>query len=113
MSEEPKKNHHGDKQPQEGRVPPRTWLLWLAILSLLPLLFFFKDRSEGRFRPLTHLQFVELVHSNQVVEATITYDPQSPLREIVGTYQDPAARTANRFRSGCKPASRKSWKMSC
>lgn len=87
---DPHKKEPGEneKRAAENRVPPRTWLLWLAILSLIPLLVFFKDRTEGRYTILTHRQFVEKVDSNLVVEATIHYKPQSLLREITGTYHE-------------------------
>lgn len=86
MSEErnTKNGNRPERRPTESRVPPRAWLLWLAILSLIPLLVFFKDRTEGRSRILTHTEFVELFHKNQIEEGTIHYNPQSPLREITG-----------------------------
>jgi cell division protease FtsH len=82
--ERPNNGGRQDRRPGESRVPPRAWLLWLAILSLIPLLVFFKDRTEARYRTLTHTEFVELVKNNQIAEGTIHYDPQSPLREITG-----------------------------
>ncbi len=85
MSEERHTNGgRPERKAGDSRVPPRAWLLWLAILSLIPLLVFFKDRTEGRYRVLTHTEFVELLKGNQIAEGTIHYDPQSPLREITG-----------------------------
>ncbi|MBM3879648.1 MAG: ATP-dependent metallopeptidase FtsH/Yme1/Tma family protein [Verrucomicrobia bacterium] len=74
----------------EVRVPPRTWLLWLAILSLIPLLVFFKGQTEAKYRVLGYTEFFELVESNRVTEGTIHYSPQSQLREISGKYLDAA-----------------------
>ncbi len=82
-------NGRNDKRGGEPRVPPRTWLLWLAILSLVPLLVFFKDRTEARYRVLNHLEFLRIVESNLIQEATIYYNPQSLRREISGKYLDP------------------------
>ncbi|MBK9137247.1 MAG: ATP-dependent zinc metalloprotease FtsH [Verrucomicrobia bacterium] len=82
--------NRGDRKGGEMRVPPRAWLLWLAILSIIPLLVFFKDRTDTRFRTLVHTEFVELVNNDRIIEATISYDPQSMLREIAGKYRDPA-----------------------
>ena len=79
----------GDKRAGDSRVPPKAWLMWLAILSLIPLLVFFKDRGETRYKLIGHLEFINLVESNQLVEGTIHYDPQSPIREIIGRYKDP------------------------
>ena len=85
MSEE--RNNEGnrrDRKAGDSRVPPRAWLLWLAILSLIPLLVFFKDHTESRYRVLSYTEFLDLVNHDQIQEATIYYDPQSPLRQITG-----------------------------
>ena len=79
-------NGRNEKKNGEVKVPPRTWLLWLAILSLIPLLVFFKDRSDTKLAPLSHKEFLQLFENNQITDATIRYDPQSPLREITGKY---------------------------
>ncbi len=85
MSEERNNNsNRPDRKAGESRVPPRAWLLWLAILSLIPLLVFFKDHTESRYRVLSHTEFLDLVNRDQIQEATIHYNPQSPLREITG-----------------------------
>ncbi|HOY58869.1 MAG TPA: ATP-dependent zinc metalloprotease FtsH [Verrucomicrobiota bacterium] len=85
-----KRNEPGPKEKRghDPRVPPRTWLLWLAILTLIPLLVFFKDRTESRFRELNHLEFLNLVENDLIQEATIYYNPQSLRREITGKYVD-------------------------
>ncbi len=70
-------------------MPQRTWLLWLALLSLIPLVVFFKDRTEARFKVLNHLEFLNLVENDRIQEATIYYNPQSLRREINGQYLDP------------------------
>ena len=47
----------------------------------------FKDRMEPPGEVLTQYRFQQLVESNQIVQATINYNPQSPdLREITGKY---------------------------
>lgn len=91
-----KRDNNGWRNDRRGgdvRVPPRTWLLWLAILSLIPLLFFFRNTSESRYRVLNHLEFLNLVDSNLVAEATIYYNPQSLRREIIGKYSDPQGKS--------------------
>jgi len=91
-------NDGGPKDKRRGvepRVPPRTWLLWLAILSLIPLLVFFKDRTEARFRELNHLEFLGLVEKDAIRDATIYYNPQSLRREITGRYFEPDGLTTN------------------
>jgi len=78
-----------DKRNNDVRVPPRTWLLWLAILSLIPLLVFFKDKADGTYDTLTHKRFLDLFEAGQIRPgAVIHYNPQSPLREVSGKYGD-------------------------
>lgn len=79
----------GERKSLEGRVPPRTWLLWLAILSLIPLLVIFKDRNDSRYKILNHREFLDLVENNLITEATIYYNPQSLRREVTGKFTDP------------------------
>jgi len=92
MADDKKNNNARNERERRGgdlRVPPRTWLLWLAVLSLIPLLVFFKNTTEARYRVLNHLEFLNLVESNLVTKATIYYNPQSLKREITGECLDP------------------------
>ncbi|RME94967.1 MAG: ATP-dependent zinc metalloprotease FtsH [Verrucomicrobia bacterium] len=91
MSDSANNNPRGTRgRGPEMKVPQRTWMLWLAILSLIPLLLFFRDHTERQLRPLTHKEFLELVNEDRIVEGVIQYSPQSELREITGLYRDPA-----------------------
>jgi cell division protease FtsH len=81
-----------ERRGSDPRVPPRNWLWWLAILSLFPLLLFFKNSNEARYRVLNHLEFITLVESNLITEATIYYNPQSLRREIIGKYLEPESK---------------------
>src|SRR5436305_2350597 len=78
-----------DKNPRKGefRVPPRTWIVWIAIFGGIVLLMLFRDRMETQGDPLSQYRFQQLVDSNQIAQATINYSPQNPyLTEIVGKY---------------------------
>jgi len=79
-----------DKNPRksgEFRVPPRTWLVWIAIFGVIVLLMLFKDRMEPPGELLSQARFQQVVESNQVVQAVINYNPQSSdLREVTGKY---------------------------
>lgn len=86
MAESNNNNRRNDRPGGESRVPPRAWLLWLAILSLIPLLVFFRDRSDVRYKELNTKQLLNLVNSNLVVKGTIQFNPQSQLQEITGEY---------------------------
>jgi cell division protease FtsH len=84
-----KKNEDGsnDRKPGDFRVPPRTYLLWIAIIGAIPLLMVFRSNSPSQAEQLTQSQFLRMVESNQVASGTIIYDPQSPyLHEVRGKY---------------------------
>src|SRR5712672_2761931 len=96
------KNNEDDKNAKKGefRVPPRTWVVWIAIFGGIILLMVMRDRWESPGTLINQYQFQQLVDSNQIAKATINYNPQDPyLTEIVGTYYktDPSgARTQNK-----------------
>ncbi len=78
-----------DKKGGEMRVPPKTWLFWIAILGAIPLFMMIQNNNQPKYHTLTHLQLIQAVESNRVVEATISYDPQSPfIQEITGKLTD-------------------------
>ncbi len=98
-----KKNSGDDKSPRKGgdfRVPPRTWVVWIAIFGGIVLLMLFKDRMEPPGEFFNQYKFQQLVESNQIVQATINYNPQSPdLREITGKYWRLEDGRTNAFRA--------------
>jgi cell division protease FtsH len=85
------KSSGDDKNPRkagEFKVPPRTWVVWIAIFGVIVLLMLFKDRMEPPGELLSQPRFQQLVESNQIVQATINYNPQSSdLREVTGKYR--------------------------
>jgi len=83
-----------NKNPNEGRkngefkVPPRTYILWIAILGAFPLLMVFKNSGPSQVDRLTQIQFMQLVESNLVTKGVIIYDPQSAwIHEVQGEYK--------------------------
>jgi cell division protease FtsH len=84
------RNRDDDKTPKKGgefRVPPRTMVVWIAILGGITLLMLFKDKMESPGDVIKQTKFMALVESNQIISATINYNPQgSYLREITGKY---------------------------
>jgi cell division protease FtsH len=61
--------------------------VWIAIFGGIIVLMLFKDRMETPGDVLSQYRFQELVSSNQIVQATISYNPQnSALNEVVGKY---------------------------
>ena len=87
MSEESKGDNKNGKRGGDFKVPPRTYLLWIAIVLAIPLLMIFRNNSGTQAEVLTQTQFIEKVDSNLISKGTIIYDPQSPyLHEIRGKY---------------------------
>jgi len=76
----------GGKKNGEFRVPPRTYIIWIAILGAIPLLMVFKGTGPASADVLSQVQFMQAYASNQIVQGTISYDPQSLLHEVRGKY---------------------------
>jgi cell division protease FtsH len=74
-------------KPGDPRVPTRGWLFLIVILGFLSLLFMLRRQADVKFEPLSSADFFSKLAATQIVSATITFDPQSPLQEITGTYQ--------------------------
>ena len=71
----------------EFKVPPRTYLLWIAIIGLIPLLVIFRQNASDQGRPLSRHEFMQKATNDLIARATITLDPQSPQsRDIRGFY---------------------------
>jgi cell division protease FtsH len=86
MSDENKVNDE-DKNPKKGefRVPPRTWVVWIAIFVGIIVLMFMRDRWESQGDLLSQYRFQQLVESNLIAQAAISYNPQNPfLNEVTG-----------------------------
>jgi cell division protease FtsH len=84
MAEENKKD---PKKGGEFRVPPRTWILWIAIIGAVPLLLLFKKESIESKEVLSEPRFMELLQSGAIEKGIIWIDPQwGASREISGTY---------------------------
>ncbi len=89
MSEENRYNDDdkNPRKPGEFKVPPRTWIIWIAIFGGIIMLMLLKDRMETPGKTLLQYDFLQKVESNLVAEATVNYNPQSPLlTEIIGKY---------------------------
>ncbi len=87
------KYNDDDKNTRKGgefRVPPRTWIVWIAIFGGIIALMVAKDKMDWQGEILTEYQFLQKMASNQIAQATINYSPQSPfLTDIVGKYYKP------------------------
>src|SRR5437867_9092640 len=89
MSDENKSNDD-EKTPKKGgefRVPPRTWIVWIAIFGGIIMLMLMRDKWETQGEPLPQWKFMQLYDSNLIAQAVVNYNPQNPLlTEIVGKY---------------------------
>jgi cell division protease FtsH len=89
MSDDNKYNED-EKNPKKGgefRVPPRTWVVWIAIFGGIILLMVMRDRWESPGEPINQYKFQQLVDSNQIAQATLNYNSQDLyLTEVIGKY---------------------------
>src|SRR5437879_7136250 len=91
IREMPEENKYNDeeKHPKKGefRVPPRTWIVWIAIFGGIILLMLLRERMESQGEPVNQYKFQQLVESNQIAQGIINYSPQNlSLTEITGKY---------------------------
>ncbi|HVV73518.1 MAG TPA: AAA family ATPase, partial [Verrucomicrobiae bacterium] len=87
----PDDNRYNDDEKNskrgEFKVPPRTWLVWIAIFGGIILLMLFKEKMDTPGDLLSQSQFWMKVDSNLIVRATINYSPQdTALNEVNGIY---------------------------
>src|SRR5688572_29930845 len=77
------------KKSGEFRVPPRTWIVWIAIFGGIILLMLAKEKMSPPKKLLSQYDFFQKVESNLIASATVNYVAQSAyLREIEGTYYE-------------------------
>jgi cell division protease FtsH len=84
-----KKDDRGQKKPPGGlKIPPFTWVAWIAIIGSVVALMVVKSRLVTQTsNTLSQSEFLQKFESNQIAHATISYNPQSlPLTQIAGTY---------------------------
>jgi cell division protease FtsH len=74
------------KKPGELRVPPKTWVIWIAIVGSILALVVFKGHIEAPGVVLTQSEFMAKVDANQIASAKINYNPQSPLQDVIGDF---------------------------
>src|SRR5258708_26163980 len=86
------RNQDDDRQRKNGefKMPYRNWIVWIAIICSVLLVVLLRDRMDTTSETLTGYQFQAMVDSNQIVKATIKFNPQSAyMTEITGTYKVP------------------------
>src|ERR1043166_5747593 len=89
MSDENKIN--GDKKNPEFRVPPKTWVVWTAIIAAIVMLILFNHKYTSQPTAIIPSEFQKKMEAEpcQIAKATLNYNPQSPLLgEVVGEYYE-------------------------
>src|SRR5580765_3027372 len=85
------KSNDKDKNPNKGgefRVPPRTWIVWVAIIGSIVTLVMFKTKFESPSETLYSQRFLQLLESNLVVSASVLFNPQThPVEVVEGEYK--------------------------
>jgi len=80
-------NREPKKTPGGFKVPPATWLAWIAIIGSITALMLIHNRIGTPTGTLTEPEFLLKFESNQIASAVISYNPQSaPLTQITGKY---------------------------
>ena len=91
------------KEPKKGggefRVPPRTWILWIAILVATVVLFMFKtDREQPKI--FTQTEFMDEFRAGTITKGIVYWDIQSPLmQDVSGEYKPAGKEPAVKFRT--------------
>src|ERR1041385_7043919 len=86
MADENRNNDDG-KKGGEFRVPPRTWIVWIAIFGGIISLMMLKEKIDSQGELLSQAQFYDKVNSTNIASATIKYSAQSSyLTVIEGKY---------------------------
>lgn len=62
----------------EFKVPPRTYLLWIAIIGLIPLVVIFRQNAPSDGVVLRQHEFIRMVGNDHIATARINIDSQSP-----------------------------------
>src|SRR3954465_8079677 len=93
MSEENRNDKNG-KKGGEFKVPPRTYILWIAILGAIPLLMFFRNNAGTSGETVSQAQFEAMVDSNVITKATIILGPPGNSSLVLGDVTGKYLKTA-------------------
>src|SRR5579859_650661 len=83
-----KDSDRGQKKPPGGfKLPPTTWVAWIAIIGCIGALMLLKNHMTTEAGTLSQAEFFKLFQSNLIAQATVSFNPQTaPLTEITGQY---------------------------
>src|SRR5258706_9402652 len=86
MADDNKFNDDEKKKGGEFRVPPRTWVVWIAIIGGLIGLMMMKERVGTPGEMLTQYEFFQKFDTNLIASATVNYGTPTALLDITGKY---------------------------
>ncbi len=83
-----KNSDRGSKKPTGGfKLPPTTWLAWIAIIGSIVALMLLRDHMATQPGNLSQYEFFQKFQSNLIAQATVNFNPQTtPLVDINGSY---------------------------
>ncbi|MGZ8901729.1 MAG: ATP-dependent zinc metalloprotease FtsH, partial [Limisphaerales bacterium] len=91
MSDDNKEKNSGkDRKSGDVKVPPRNWLIWTLIVVAIPVVIFFRTKTESNFKMVTRQELELLLVGAETngIQGKIFYPPpqSSVLAEISGKY---------------------------
>jgi cell division protease FtsH len=91
MFDDNQSNKPSDRDPKKPaggfKLPPTTWMAWIAIIGSILALMLLKDHMTTETGNLSQADFFKLFQSNMIAQATVSFNPQTePLTEITGSY---------------------------
>ncbi len=89
MSDEKNRNDKDDKRGggELRRFNPRTIMVWIAILAIIPFMFYMKGTNEEKPKKITYPQLTNMLEMGLITEGKIIFQ-QSPLQTIRGKFYE-------------------------
>ena len=67
MSDDNKEKNSGkDRKPGEVKVPPRNWLIWTLILVAIPVVIFFRQKTESNYNLVSRQELEGLLAGSRL-----------------------------------------------
>jgi ATP-dependent Zn protease len=87
LEESTSKAEEWRRETRKHRVPRGTYLVWIAIIGLIPLVVIFRQNATNQSEQISQYEFMQKLERDLIARAIITLDQQSPyLRDIRGRY---------------------------
>jgi cell division protease FtsH len=101
MSDDNKQNNK-DRKSGDVKVPPRNWLVWTLILVAIPVVIFFRTKTESKYPTYTRQYLIKLLDDPNIkMDGKIYYAPpqSSMLSEISGRHSSTNSAEMQYFRA--------------